>query len=51
MYTALTTTLSLDDALDLEEIDRVGRSWRDAAHANIEAKRKHDAAKRRSKGR
>jgi len=36
MYLALTTTLSLDAAYDLAEIDEVSRSWRDAAQANID---------------
>lgn len=36
MFTALTTTLSLDDAYDLAEVDAVSRSWRDAAQANAE---------------
>lgn len=36
LFLALQTTLSLDDALDLEEIDQVSRSHRDAAQANLE---------------
>ncbi len=36
LYHALRTYLSIDDALDLAEIDNVDRSWRDAAHANAE---------------
>lgn len=36
MFHALSTTLSIDDALDLSEIDNVSRSWRDAAQANAE---------------
>lgn len=36
MFAALTTTLSLDDAYDLAEVDAVSRSWRDAAQANAE---------------
>ena len=37
MFYALATTLSLDDAYDLAEVDVVSRSWRDAAQANAEA--------------
>lgn len=47
MYTALCTTLSLDDAYDLAEIDQVSRSWRDATQANGEGER----AKAKPKGR
>jgi hypothetical protein len=36
LFAALRTSLSLDDALDLEEIDIVDRSWRDARQANTE---------------
>jgi hypothetical protein len=36
MFHALTHELSIDDALDLDEIDGVSRSWRDAAQANAE---------------
>jgi hypothetical protein len=36
MLIALTTTHSLDTLLDLEEIDNVSRSWRDAVQANGE---------------
>ena len=34
MFLALRTDLTLDDALDLREIDIVGRSWRAAARRN-----------------
>ncbi len=34
MYLALRTTMSLDDALDLAEIDTVSRSHRDAIEEN-----------------
>lgn len=34
LFVDLHTTLSWDDALDLEEIVLVGRTWRDAAQAN-----------------
>jgi hypothetical protein len=34
MFQALNSTLSLDDALDLDEIDMVGRSWHAAARRN-----------------
>lgn len=37
MFRLLTSELSIDDALDLVEIDDVSRSWRDAAQANAEA--------------
>lgn len=37
MYQALHTTLSLDDALDLIEIDDVARSWRAAEKKNADA--------------
>ena len=36
MFHALTHELSIDDAYDLDEIDVVARSWRDAAQANAE---------------
>ena len=36
MYTALTTTHSIDQLYDLIEIDNVSRSWRDAVQANTE---------------
>lgn len=36
MFQALTSTLSIDDAYDLAEIDKVSRSHRDAAQANAE---------------
>lgn len=36
MYEALTQRMSLEEALDLSEIDRVERSWRDAQTANAE---------------
>lgn len=39
LFEALRTTLSVDDALDLEEIDIVDRSWRDARQANTEGSR------------
>jgi len=45
MYTALRTSLSLDDALDLLEIDEVGRSWRAASLRNED--RISDEIKRR----
>lgn len=38
MLRALTYDLSLDDALDLAEIDAVSRSWRDAVQANADQK-------------
>jgi hypothetical protein len=34
LYVALHTSMSWDEALDLEEIVIVGRTWRDAAQAN-----------------
>lgn len=34
MYQALNTALTLDEALDLLEIDEVGRSWRAAEQRN-----------------
>jgi hypothetical protein len=34
LYRALHESLSWDEALDLEEIVIVGRTWRDAAQAN-----------------
>lgn len=37
LFHALRTYLSLDDALDLAELDNVDRSWRDAGQANSEA--------------
>lgn len=37
MYEALATRLSIDAALDLIEIDNVGRSWRAAETYNNEA--------------
>lgn len=46
MYLALTTTLPLDAALDLAEIDNVSRSHRDAAHANATYRRARKAANR-----
>lgn len=36
MFQALHTDLSIDDALDLVEMDEVSRSWHDAARANAE---------------
>jgi len=36
MYQALHTTLSLDDALDLMEIEEVQRSWHAASRRNDE---------------
>ena len=51
MYQALTTTLSIDDALDLGEIDDVSRTWRDAAQANAEdAQQQAPKAKGRGRG-
>lgn len=47
MLHALTTTLSLDDLHDLEEIDDVSRSWRDAAQANAEQAPPPAGAKKR----
>jgi hypothetical protein len=46
MYRALCSDLSLDDALDLAEIDEVARSWRAAAHANMDDKRKRESSRR-----
>jgi hypothetical protein len=43
---AFQTDMTLDDLDDLEECDRVERSWRDAAHANAE----HAAVKPRRRG-
>lgn len=40
MFQALQTTLSLDDLLDLLEIDDYGRSWQDAREANLEAEKR-----------
>jgi hypothetical protein len=42
MYIAL-KTLSLDDALNLIEIDDVARSWRAAAMKNIDHRRRQNA--------
>lgn len=39
MFIALQNTLSLDDALDLAEIDEVGRSWRAAERRNEDRRR------------
>jgi hypothetical protein len=39
MFIALSTTLSLDEAKDLQEIDTYGRSWRYATHENLKARR------------
>jgi hypothetical protein len=39
MFIALNTTLSLDEALDLQEIGNYGRSWRYATHENLKARR------------
>lgn len=53
MYRALhgIEYLSLDDAQALAEIDEVGRSWRDAAQANLEDQQaRQAAARKRAKG-
>lgn len=47
MYKALMYELTLEEALDLWEIDEVGRSWRAAIEGNI---RKASEAARRKKG-
>jgi hypothetical protein len=39
MFIALSTTLSIDEAKDLQEIDSYGRSWRHATHENLKARR------------
>lgn len=36
MYIAAKTTLTLDDGLDLIEIQEVGRSWSAAEHRNAD---------------
>jgi hypothetical protein len=46
MYNALNTELSLDDALNLAEIDEVQRSWRDATQANVEERAAVEREKR-----
>lgn len=35
-------TLSLDDLLDIAEIETVGRSWRDAIQGNLEFQRERE---------
>lgn len=50
MFHALTTELSIDDALDLAEIDDVSRSWRDAAQANAEVAQTAPKPKRGRRG-
>lgn len=49
MFTALTTTHSIDDMLDLLEIDDVSRAWRDAAQANAEDNAARPAPRGRSR--
>lgn len=39
MFEALHTRISLDQFMDLVEINDVSRSWVDATHANVEADR------------
>jgi hypothetical protein len=56
MYAALRTTLSLDDALDLAEINAVGMSWHAAAHRNADklaerVKKANERIAERTKGR
>ena len=46
MYRALHNDFSLDELFDLEEIEEVARSHRDAAMANAEAKQKPKGKKR-----
>lgn len=43
LFLAAQTELTIDDLLDLDEIDEVGRSWRDAAQANLEHAAEVDA--------
>ena len=47
MYIALTTVLSIEEALDLAEVDDVQKSWRRAFDANAEAQRSSDNRKNR----
>lgn len=45
MYRALTSEMSIEEALDLYEVDQVGRSWRAAMQANLDSTRAMNSAK------
>lgn len=47
MYRALTRDLSIDEALDLLEMDDVARSWRKATEANAKFARQMEAQRRK----
>ena len=51
MYVACTQELSIDEVLDLREIDDVSRSWRAAVHANMDVSREAQKAKQVRKAR